>query len=503
LKVSVIDLGFNSLKLVTYLVREDRSFYVVAQKSVSAMLGEGMENSGYLQLRPMLRTIQGLTLFREMIDSESIRHVLPIATSAVREAKNKEEFLKRVRRECGFNFRVLSDREEAFFSYAGAFRSIFESDVLFFDLGGGSLEIVNTSNFLLRKSLSLPLGALRLSQIFSNHSGVLSKKNYLKMRKYILDLLPDESQLALRRATGLIGVGGTVRALATIDQSTIGYPLEKVHRYSLTRDALDYIQDMLIERKVNDIAKLDFVGKERAKSLAAGYTVVKVLMEKFNFEELIVSTQGLRDGILAAFLQNPSRYDKGKLIEKMALVKPRFGNPLRSSEGFLSLLISKGLLSQKEKNIIVAAAGHILSGLPPYRPFTLFHILLDEDLNMSHHSQLLMALAIVRNLRPKTSEWLYERYKSIVEPTRKNRIKRIAAILRLVTLLEELKSKVKAKISNGSLSLEISMGKTPNQHRPTELLGLAIAELSEALDISVELNGENYEKACPISIKEN
>lgn len=236
MKVSVIDLGFNSLKLVTYGVREDKSFYVIEQRSVSARLGEKMGSGGYLQLEPMHRTIEGLEMFREVVDSESIREVLPIATSAVREARNKQQFLDQVRKETGFTFRVLSEKEEAYLSYAGAFRSIYEPNVLFFDLGGGSLEIVHTANFKIRKAISLPLGALRLTQVFANKRGSYSKKDHTKMRKHIEDEIPDRDEIDLRRKTTLIGVGGSVRALASFDQEINDYPLNKVHRYVLTKE---------------------------------------------------------------------------------------------------------------------------------------------------------------------------------------------------------------------------------------------------------------------------
>ena len=502
MKVSVIDLGFNSLKLVIYGVRDDRSFYVIEQKSVSAMLGEGMEQRAYLQLEPMHRTIEGLEMFREIIESESIKHVLPIATSAVREAKNREEFLKQITNETGFNFRVLTEKEEAFYSYAGAFRSVFEPNVLFFDLGGGSLEIVHTINFSIRKSLSLPLGALRLTQLFSNKRGIFPRKNFSKMKKHIAGLLPDSDELGLRGKTALIGVGGTVRALANIDQEIKDYPLDKIHRYILTKESLDFIQTKLVESKVNDISKLDFIGKERAKTVTAGSTVVQLVMDRLDFEELIVSTQGLRDGILAAFLQNPDAYHRGKPTDSAKLIRPRDFNPLDFSKGFVFSLVSNKLLSQREADILFSASNHALKGLPPYRPHAIFHILMDEDANMTHHSQLLMSLSIVRTLRPKTSEWLYQRFRSIAAPAKKNSIKKITAILKLVVLIEKTHSKVKTQRSDGSLLVEIFPERTKRRHFPLELFKLSILDVSEMFGISVKLYGMGSELEEPILLRE-
>lgn len=500
-KVSVIDLGFNSLKLVTYGVRDNKSFYVIEQRSVSAMLGEGMDERGYLQLEPMQRTIEGLEMFREIADSESIKHVLPIATSAVREARNKEEFVKQIRYETGFNFRVLTEKEEAFYSYAGAFRSIFEPNVLFFDLGGGSLEMVHTSNFAIKKTMSLPLGALRLTQLFANKRGLFPKKNYSKLRKYVMDLSPDKDDLSLRQKTAFIGVGGTVRALANIDQEMNEYPLEKVHRYALVRESVDFILGELVEKKISEISKLDFIGEERARTVTAGATVVSTIMEKLGIEELIVSAQGLRDGILAAFLENPDAYQSGAPIDSSKLIRPRRSNILECSKGFLSSLLSEKSVSRKDTDILVSAANHILKGLPQYRPFAIFHILMDEDANMSHQSQMVMALSIIRTLRPKTSEWLYERFKSIAAPANKTSIKKVTAILKLVVLLEKTHSRVKTRRSDRNLLVEIYPDPNRRDQFPLELMRLAIFDVTEMLGISVKLYGMESPLEEPILIR--
>ncbi len=454
------------------------------------MLGEGMDVTGYLQLEPMQRTIEGLELFREITDSESIKHILPIATSAVREAKNSDQFLLQVLQETGFAFRMLSEKEEALYSYAGAFRAISEPNVLFFDLGGGSLELVQTANFAIRKIASLPLGALRLSQLFSNKRGTFSKKDYFKLREHILELLPPREELKQPTTTALVGVGGTIRALASIDQEMKEYPLEKVHRYTLSKASVESIESELLDLKVKEIAKLDYIGAERAKTLTAGTTVISTLMEFYDLNELIVSTRGLRDGVLAAYLENPRDYYAGTDAAGLTkLVRFHHTSPLEYSKNLLTTLVATKQLTSKEETIVVTAASHILRGLPPYRPFVLFHILMDEDANMDHQSQLIMALSIVRTLRAKTAEWLYERYKSIAEPAEKNGLKKITALLKLVVLLEKTGSRAKARHHAGQLEIAVYTS-AKGKLFPVELLKLATAGVSEEIGLPIKLYGQ-------------
>ena len=163
MKVAVIDVGFNSLKMVRYKVEPDGTAKSYGQMGALAKLGEGLERTGYLGNEPISRTIDALRLCREMASIEGMKHILLVGTSPVREAANREEFVKRVHEETGLKMRVLSGNEEALYGLLGAYRSIPASNVLFFDLGGGCLELTHAEKSHIRKVLSLPLGALKLT----------------------------------------------------------------------------------------------------------------------------------------------------------------------------------------------------------------------------------------------------------------------------------------------------------------------------------------------------
>ncbi len=487
-KASVIDLGFNSLKLVSYNVSQDNSFSVYEQRSFPARLGEGLNETGFLRPEPIRRTIQALKVFREITSLESIEHVLPVATSAVREAANKEQFLKQVYQETGFRFRVLSAREEASYSYAGASRCMLRPDVLFFDIGGGSLEIVYTSNFSIKRIFSLPIGALRLSQLYANEEGSFPKKNYAKLRKRVLDLLPDREELHMNGKTVLIGVGGTVRAIASYYQELSSYPLNKIHGYSLSKEAVDFIRTKLAKSDLEKISKIDCIGDDRAETITAGATVIDLLMDKLKFKELLVSTQGLRDGILAAYLEDPSSYHREDSLGVSKLIRPRHRDHLQFSRSFITWLISQKLIDEEEAEIIHIATKNMVKGLPLFDPTSLFYILVDEEVNLAHNAQLVMALAIVRTIRPKTADWLYERYRSILKPGSKNSFKRISTLVGLTTLLKKTHSGIQVRWRNDNIRMEVSPARSTRIMFPYEMLKLAMSEISGTFDIPVRFS---------------
>ncbi len=136
MKVSVIDLGFNSAKLVNYSVNYG-SYKAYQQESRKVRLGHSLGQNKDLGQESAARTIDDLRLFRDMIDFQSIKHVVAVANSPVREAANRNEFLEKIFHETGFSFKVLSGEEEALYSYLGALQSTCYPTGLFFDLGGG------------------------------------------------------------------------------------------------------------------------------------------------------------------------------------------------------------------------------------------------------------------------------------------------------------------------------------------------------------------------------
>lgn len=164
MKISIIDIGSNTIKLVIYEVREDNSFIGVHQESTKVKLGESLAYSDSLNEQSILKSIDVLLQYRDITRLESANKVLCVGTSAVRESKNGKYFIDQVLKRTGFKVRVLNGEEEAYYSYLGASMTTCIPNGLYFDLGGGSLELVYTEDFNIKKAQALPLGALRYSE---------------------------------------------------------------------------------------------------------------------------------------------------------------------------------------------------------------------------------------------------------------------------------------------------------------------------------------------------
>ena len=476
MKVSVIDLGYNSLKLVNYEVRRDKSFVAYGQQSVLAKVGEGLDQTGFLGAKPVRRTLKALKQFRAIVDLEHSKHVLPVATSAVREAGNREEFLKQAYHETGFKFKVLSEKEEAVYAFEGAKSATRVHAGLFFDLGGGSLEMVIYSEPMIKKILSVPLGGLRLTDLYAKADGSYTKKNYARMRKRILELLPGKKHLPASKDLELVGVGGSVRAIARYDQMRRQYPLNKLHNYSMKKNAVESVHLTLRRMSLRTIRKNPAIGQERSQSVIAGSLVVHLLMEKIGFRKLIVSTHGLRDGVLSAFLESPSSYRQG-LLDRVLTREGTTTRPKPSAlDKLAKSLLSHRNLTKKEYAILSEALDHVLPSLPTYNPETLFYIVLEADSPLSHEDQLIMALSVARANGMRRTDWAQTSYKRVLDKKSMEMVKKISVLMQIAQLQQKTDIHLSMSSERGIPRLHIAQGK---QHIPKVLVKDILRDLED------------------------
>lgn len=470
MKISVIDLGFNSVKLVNYNVGSDNSFKTEEEFSVKSRLGEGFSSHQFLSERAMTRVIGALKQFREVIHLRIIQNVLPIATSAVREASNQHEFLRLVQKETGFRFKVLSEEEEAIYSYIGASRAICLPDALFFDLGGGSLEMVSTKDYKVKKIISVPLGALRLSEKFITKSdGVFAKKDAFLMERQIIDTLPSPSDLKISKGIPLVGIGGSVRTIARYHQKITEYPLTKLHNYVMDSFSLQSIRKNLSKLSYGEIADIDVIGNKRAHSITAASLVIEKLMQKVDIEKMNASTHGLREGYLSVYLRNPlniySRRLDTKNIHNYAKDQSSTKVLPNMTSEFMRMLINSDIITPEEYQIFVYAKKMLSNPFVTHANLdVLFELIMSEICPMlSHEDQLVLALSLVYRRKPKNAEKLYSTYNGLFVRHTKKSMQRVALCVDLSEIFERYKAKVQARMQpNPGQRQELVLKITPS-----------------------------------------
>lgn len=486
-KAAVIDLGSNSAKLVNYNIEPDNNYKPYHQESVRIKLVEGLED-GIIQEKYIDKTIETMKLFRNIVDFEHIDYVICIATSTVRDAKNNTEFLEKIYRETGFKFKILSEKQEALYSYTGAIRSLQIPSVIFFDLGGGSLEIVYVSNYEIKTIISLPFGSLRLSQLFIGKKGNFSNMDYYKMSEYIVQSLPSRKELKVtENQIPIVGVGGTLRTIAKYDQELKNYPLKKIHNYYLSFESINHIAQRLMTYDVEQTSQIESIGSGRSDTIQAGLCVITELMKKLESSDLLVSAHGLREGTLFISMQYPDEFFNDVEISLSQIHDiinlPSSTPPLSEHvEDFARLLFSSTLISETDRMLLSQAISQ-LDTLSSFRDAdNIIYAMMDDDSYLTHREQLIVALSLVYSKKKKKSESLILKYRILLQKNDKKIIRKISSIISLCDIFLKTQAIVVSSYENSNLILKVY---PKNNAFPEVLFKQACEKLENALDVHV------------------
>ena len=293
-RLAVVDLGSNSFRLVVFTWVEDSWFRLSDEIHEVVRIGEGLEETGKLAAEPMERALETLELYAHFCRATGVHEVRPVATSAIRDARNREEFLGRARVRTGLEVRVLSREEEARYGYLAAVNSTTLADGVALDLGGGSLQLTRVQGRLATESRSWALGAVRMTERFL--PGERAKPKQLKaLRAHVAEELAAAPWL--RRGGGLVGVGGTVRNLAAAAELAADLPSFGVQGFCVRRKALDALIERLAGLPASQRASVPGIKAGRADLILAGAVVVQGVMEAGGFQALEATEAGLREGV--------------------------------------------------------------------------------------------------------------------------------------------------------------------------------------------------------------
>ena len=209
-KIAIIDIGSNSIRLVIVQINKDNSFRIIDEVKESVRLGKDMTLKGELNSSRIEMAIATLSFFKRLCLIQNINEILAIATEAVRKATNQKEFLRRVKTELSIDIRVLTGIQEAYYDYFGAINSMDFSDALIMDIGGSSSELILVKNRKLIHSISLPFGAINLTEKFSLQKA-MDTKSETAIKNFLTSLFKDIPWLKDVENVPIIGIGGTIR----------------------------------------------------------------------------------------------------------------------------------------------------------------------------------------------------------------------------------------------------------------------------------------------------
>lgn len=297
---AAIDIGTNTVLLLVAGVN-DGVISPVHEEHRVPRLGKGVDADKNINQAATQRVISALKEYRELLskDFPALERVTVTATSAVRDARNREEFMHSVQEETGFKIRLLSGREEAEWTAHGALSVLEEvyGNVLIIDIGGGSTEVASLSGMNIADAHSFDMGSVRFTERFLGDDPP-KKAQITACRKEVENLLNDRP-FDIKEDAILVGVAGTVTTLAGISSGLTGYQPEKLNGYVLTLESIRSVIERFSVTASEKILKEHPVYlKGRADIFMAGMLILEGFMERSGFDELIASTGGIRHGAI-------------------------------------------------------------------------------------------------------------------------------------------------------------------------------------------------------------
>jgi exopolyphosphatase/guanosine-5'-triphosphate,3'-diphosphate pyrophosphatase len=300
MRYAVFDLGSNSIKCVMAETRA-RGVRVLHEESISTRLAEHLIDTCELRPEAIARTLTALRHLRAKAAELGVEKFRAVATSAVRDSRNRREFLRAAKEVLGFPVRLLSGTEEAETIFAGVTADPHwrGKDIFIVDIGGGSAEWVQGRHGKMEKRISLPLGAVRLRERFLHQYPVAPDTAGLlveTIRGQIAHPLAHYS-IGSRR---LVGTGGTMTCLVAIHKKLVQFDPQKIDHSSLTIEQVRALLRSFTGRTLEQLRAVPGLPAKRADLIIPGTAVVLASMELLGVRRLHVSVRGLRYGVLTA-----------------------------------------------------------------------------------------------------------------------------------------------------------------------------------------------------------
>lgn len=315
---AVIDIGSNSARMAIFEKTSRYGFRLIYENKSRVRISEGCyENDGYLQEIPIRRAISALREFSAIAKRHNARKLLCVATSAVRDAPNRAEFLQRARKESGVQVKIIDGEREAWYGGIACANLSHKKSGITIDIGGGSTECAIIENGDVREVISLRLGTIRLKELFFDHKNLDAAKDFIKqeLRKIPVHFSHDN----------VFGIGGTIRALAKMHSKQHKYPIKTIHGYEMPSKSIKSFIQTIYKTKEESLASLG-VPQDRRDTIRSGALIFSMLLEHFGAHTITTSGVGVREGVFLADMLRTQKYRfPTGIYPSFVALKDRFG----------------------------------------------------------------------------------------------------------------------------------------------------------------------------------
>ena len=300
MKIGAIDIGTNSMRLLVadYV---DGKFFDRQKFINTTRIGQDVDKEGFISDVAIQRNVNALKEFVNLAKNEKCEDIFVIGTSALRDSKNKDEFLKKAE----VPVEIISGELEANLGFIGVCEGIVaDKDILVIDIGGGSTEfIVGDKRSGIKYSRSLNIGALRMKEKFFKNDPVKDTE-YAQFETFVRETIKEiMKDLTLFSIKMVVGIGGTITSLSAIHQTLEIYSMDSIHNSYLTHKDIESILNKLKKLSNQEKLKIKGLQPKRADIITAGCGILNIIMNSLNAQKIIVSEFDNLEGLICQKLK--------------------------------------------------------------------------------------------------------------------------------------------------------------------------------------------------------
>lgn len=310
--IGVIDIGSNTIRLVIFGLDEQYNYIEIQNIKTPARLSQYLitdkdgENPQMSQ-DGIDKLIETLISFRAVAESFNVAQILPMATAAVRQSVNKADILEQVKEGTGLEINLVSEEDEASYGQYAITHSTVVNDAITIDIGGGSCEITYYEDKNMVQYHSFPFGAVSLSKQFFQDKDHNDSEAIEAVQEYVRKQFKQFDWIKKAKLP-IVAIGGSARNIANVHQRLVDYQMAGVHGYSMDEDDIKETLDLFISTDIDDMTDIEGLSADRKDLIIPANIVFLELFKIVKAKEFLLSSQGLREGIILKYINHTYNY---------------------------------------------------------------------------------------------------------------------------------------------------------------------------------------------------
>lgn len=423
-RFGLIDVGSNTIRLVIFEMDEFQGVTELQNIKTPARLVQYLDDNKEMSEEGIAVLLSVLKSFTEIAEQYKIKDSKAIATAAIRQSGNRENIIARVKDEIGLELELLPEEKEAYFGNYAVRYTMDLLDGISIDIGGGSTELTLYRNKEVIAVHSFPFGTVSLQHQFFDGKKHNDKKAIEKATVWVNKQFKQLDWLADARVP-LIGIGGSARNYAEINQRQVDYPIAGVHEYEMEPEELEDTFDLLVKSSMKELGNLDGLSEDRRDIIIPAGIVFNELVKVIDAPSFAISNRGLREGIIIERLNKDYKEPYELFGVKRQTVQRLFKQykirPISAhqriilADRLISLIKEKGILTVEDRHLYLLHYGATLYYLGSYieddsKSQHTFYIISNTNLHGFNHKDR-VRLALLASYKNRS---LYKQYTKTV-----------------------------------------------------------------------------------------